>query len=267
MRDRSFNCRPSRLRTLIAISVANLLLFFCGFAFAGSFSVTPVRIFLDNKAKSTSFKIINDSEEDVSIQINTVEWRQDKDGADAYSGSEDVIVFPAMLKIDKGSERLVRVGYQAAFNPDAEKSYRLFLSEMPSNVSKAGDSHEVKILLHVSMPVFVGPANTAHRLESKEAVLKNRAVAILLRNSGNKHVVMSKLMAEGFDEAEAKVFSVEVSGWYILPGAERLYSIAVPEEGCSKAKTIKVDALVDYDTRHPLGKISVDAAGCVKTAD
>jgi len=207
-------------------------------AFAGSFRVSPVRIFLDEKSETAVLKITNQGEEKVTVQLDAKTWRQDENGKDVYEaeGGGDIVFFPKIAEIEKGRERIVRIGFRGK-RQRAEGSYRLFLQELP--ISKPGET-ALKLAINMSIPVFIGSEKAVGKWDVEPGGLSEESVRARVRNTGTRHIVVSRLKAAGFDETGAEVFSKDAAGWYTLPGAIRTFAVSVPQEDCLKLKSIRV---------------------------
>ncbi|MDI6704500.1 MAG: fimbria/pilus periplasmic chaperone [bacterium] len=227
---------------------------------AGSFTVIPIKVFLEEK-KTATISVTNNGEEKVNVQVRAVEWSQDEEGRDKFSPTKEIIFFPKIFAIEKGEERIVRIGYQGE-RPVMEKTYRIFFRELP--VKKAGET-ALKMALRIGMPVFITPANKIEKIEIEKISLEEvkpseessgqkaegseqeaeppppkRMVVVRVRNKGNVHVSPRKIKAMGFDESGKEVFSKEVAGWYVLSGVSKPFAIEISPQECQESRVIKV---------------------------
>ena len=222
-------------------------LFFCisGAAFAGSFKAVPVRLYLDAQSKTAVLKIVNEGDEKVTVQMDAKSWKQDDAGKDIYDSTGDIIIFPKLASIEKGVTRIIRVGYKGKPGLQ-EKTYRLFAQELP--VTKPGEL-ALKFALTLSIPVFVAPEKEMANWTAEAAGLSEESLKVKVTNSGNSHIIVSKIKARGLNESGEEVFSRETAGWYTLAGKSRIYTVGIPHEECLKARTIKVEATIERTTR------------------
>ncbi len=215
-------------------------------AVAGSFKAVPVRLFVDVKSNTAVLKIINQGDDRVTVQLDARSWRQDETGQDMYEDTGDIIFFPKIAHIEKNEERIIRIGYKGK-QGSVEKTYRLFMQELP--VTKPGGM-ALQLALTITIPIFVEPEKeekagwTAETAEFSEETLR-----IKVRNSGNRHIVVSKITAVGLDEAGREVFSKDAAGWYTLARTSRIYAVPIPYEECLKVTTIKVKTDLEKDSR------------------
>jgi len=245
--------------TLFITFVLILLLLFPIQSIAGSFKVVPVRLSFDAKSSSAVLRLINEGQEKVTVQLSAMIWSQDEKGEDRYEPTKDIIFFPKIADIEKGGERIVRVGYQGPKAGTREKTYRLFLEELP--VSKPGET-ALKLVLKLAVPIFIAPAKEVKERGIEKAELLMGRVLVKVKNSGNAHFVVGKIKAVGLDPSGAEVFSKEVSGWYVLAGAFRIFPIDIPENECLKASVIKIKAEIENSGMD--AQLKVDPLQCKK---
>jgi fimbrial chaperone protein len=209
-----------------------------------TFKVVPIRIKIDAKAKSATFRIVNEGQQPVTVQLEAKRWIQDGAGQDEYEPTEDLIFFPRIATIPAGQEKVVRVGFKGKVG-GRELAYRVFAAELP--VSEPGKS-EVKLAITIAVPVFV-PAEKPFLVWDLEAEgMSDGRVRLKVVNGGNTHVVLARLVAVGVGD-KGEVFSREVSGWYTLPGGSKRYAIGIPEADCLKARSIRVEASTDKEKK------------------
>jgi len=204
-------------------------------AVAGSFSVTPIRVFLDSKKNSSAIKIINKGDEKVTVHVKSFVWSQDKDGADKLEPTKEIIFFPKIFSIDAQGERIVRIGYKGEW-PVKEKTYRLFIRELP--VKKPGELG-LKMALRIGMPVFVSPSDKVEKMAIEKIELAKGKLIVRVKNTGNSHFQVKKIEAAGLDASGKEVFSKEAAGWYVLTGVTKSFFVEISAEECLRSKLIK----------------------------
>jgi fimbrial chaperone protein len=215
---------------------------------AAEFSVSPVRIYLDSARQIETVTVSNASNDELTLQVSFFEWSQDEQAKDVYSPTEDIVVFPKMLSVRKGEDRVLRVG--ARVPPGGkEKTYRIYLEEIPRPGAE-GEGATVRTLMKVGVPVFISPVGGVARGEIDEAALSGGALRFRVRNDGDAHLLIRGISVEGTDAGGIGVFRKQVAGWYLLEGRSRVYSVEIPKEECLKAREIRID--VDTD------KLSLD---------
>ena len=230
-------------------------------ASAGSFRAVPVKLYLDARTKTAVLKVTNDGEEKVTVQLEAVSWRQDNDGKDIYEPTKDIVFFPKIADIEQGQEKIIRVGYEGkkATAPEStEKTYRLFIQELP--VSKPGEV-AIKMAIRMGLPIFVAPETKAVKQGIIEKMaLSDGSLTVKVRNAGNSHLILSRIKAKGIDGAGGEAFSAESPGWYVLAGSARGFAVDVGKADCLKAREIKAEA--EADKVVITGSLNVDKNLC-----
>lgn len=238
--------------------VAYFLLFECQ-AHAGSLKVVPAKLFIDAGEETSTLRVINESERKTTIQLSSVKWDQNERGEDRYEATKDILLFPKIVTIDKGEERIIRVGYQREKAGVKEKTYRVYLKELP--VSKPGKT-ALKFRLRLGIPVFITPPTEIKDWSIEGVDLSGGMILVEVKNSGNTHLMVNKIKAMALDDSGNEVFSKEIGGWYVLAGVSKIYTLDIPENKCSGVKTIKLE--LESGNVIKKTQIHVDVARCRK---
>lgn len=245
--SRPVSTEARRCRRAILLPVFSLLLL-APFppARAGEFRVTPIRVDLAGGAAGGGVvNVINEGQEPISFQIKAMAWTQDAAGKDLYSETSDLIFFPQLMTTAGGETKVVRVGTKSP-PPAAEKSYRLFIEEIPQR--KESEGAVVRIAIRFGVPVFHLPAVRRKQGVLEEAKVEKGGFLARIRNTGNVHLQVLELELVGRDEAGAEVFREKPAGWYILAGGAREQSVAIPPEVCGRIRTLGVTARAEEVT-------------------
>jgi fimbrial chaperone protein len=205
-----------------------------GLADAGNFKVTPTSLSLDGSSKTSILKLTNVGTEDVTVQIEAKEWLARGTAEDLYMPTRDLIFFPKIVTLPKGEQALVRVGYQQA-QETQERAFRLFIQELP--VIKPGEM-ALKMTLTLSLPVFIAPLPKVVDWELAGAHIEGELVQVKVKNTGNVHLVNERVHLAATDSQGLLVYEKSLSGWYVLAGATRSYSVDLPKDPCLQAKEI-----------------------------
>ena len=227
---------------------------FLTFAGAGQFGVSPIRIDMDRGARSGAITITNDEQaEPLRAQLRLFEWTQDANGKDDYQVNEDLLYFPSLMTLEKGEQKLVRVGLKTpAF--EREKAYRLFIEELPA--PPAAGAARVAIAVRFGVPIFVKPAQEDVRGNIDKLSMEKGILRVGVRNTGNVHFTIKSITAISSD-----ALSQEVAGWYLLAGAAREHSIEIPAQVCAKLKQVEVTIKADPPLELK-GTLSVNGSMC-----
>ena len=233
-------------RNCIIVIFTALFFLLNSHAFAGSFKAVPVRLFVDVKSKTAVLRIVNQGDNRVTVQLDAKSWQQDETGQDIYEETGDIIFFPKITTLEKGEERIIRIGYRGK-QEQVEKTYRLFMQELP--VTESGGM-ALQLALTITIPIFVEPEKAEKAAWIAEtAGLSDEALRIKVRNNSNRHIVVSRITAVGLDESGREVFSKNAAGWYTLAQTSRIYAVPIPYEECLKVKTIRVKTDLEKDSK------------------
>ncbi len=213
-------------------------------SFSGQFRVSPIRLEFGGEVKSGVVTVINEGDENLNIQVNAAQWIQDEEGKDRYEETSDIIFFPKIIILKKGEQRVVRAGIKMP-RPGTEKTYRLFIEEIPHPKEAGAGGTNVAIAIRFGVPIFVRPLETKMKGEIVGVEMSGGTVGVIVRNTGNVHFVISSLNIRGRDGSGEVVFSRNLSGWYLLSGASRRYETSVPKEKCGTLKTLEVEIETD----------------------
>lgn len=190
--------------------------------------------------------ITNVSEDDISLQIKVYIWSQNGKGEDVYDETNDIVLFPKMLKVKKGEERLIRVG--ANLRPDgSEKTYRIYVEELPSERAQT-EGATVRLLMRAGVPVFISPLRSSASGKVESLSVKNGNVEMNVKNDGNRHFIITSLSIKGEDGQGKELFSKELGGWYLLSGVSRSYVVEIPADICASSARVKVEVKTDRFT-------------------
>ncbi|MEK6791526.1 MAG: fimbria/pilus periplasmic chaperone [Deltaproteobacteria bacterium] len=248
----------NRCRSLAAVLTAVVMLtfLFSGWAQAGTFKVSPIRIDLDKDTKSGFVTVVNDGAERINTQIKLFEWTQDADGKDVYTESNDLIYFPRIMTINAGEERILRVGLKAPAIAK-EKTYRVFIEEIPQ--PKKAPGAQVAIAIRFGVPIFVKPVKEEPKGALVGLELSGGVLKVPVRNEGNTHFTITAISVKGANVKGEEVFSRDLTGWYLLGGSSRLYSAQIGD-ACKDIAALTVE--VQTNKFNLTGNINVNEAMC-----
>jgi fimbrial chaperone protein len=223
--------------------------------------VAPARVFLERGAKSSVITVVNEGEEKVHLQGKAVEWTQDSEGKDVYQETNDLIFFPRILILEKLEQKIIRAGIkmQAA---SKEKTYRLFIEEIPQPKQNASDTAQLTVAVRFGVPVFARPLKDEPGGEVTSVTLAKGTLGAVVKNSGNIHFRITEIAVKGRSGKGEETFAAKLDGWYLLAGAARKYTIQIPPGKC--IATEKLDISIATDTKINLNRqLNVDKAQCL----
>jgi len=222
---------------------------------ASVFKVTPVRVTFSGPS-STLLTLKNESDQPLRFQITSFSWSQDPKGAVQLTPTDDIVFFPALLSLNPGEERKVRVAATVAAK-EVEKTYRIFFEELPP-LEKPNEptGAQVRILTKMGIPIFVSPEKERAVASIESIGLQKGTLTFDVHNSGNVHFGIESVKLHGTGSNGETVFDRQLDGWYVLAGSPRSYSVEVPAADCSKLKKIVIEAQTDTPSVGTSGSIT-----------
>jgi fimbrial chaperone protein len=234
----------SRPSTSTLRLIAATLAIFAAMPMAGraaTFAVDPIAVTLPKGNSSASVAVTNQSTQPLRLQVSGFAWDQKPDGEMDLTATDALVFFPQLLTLAAGETKRVRIGVTTAQGP-SEKAYRVFMEELPSLQSVvAPERASVTIRMKVGIPVFVssGPTATVNGA-IRNADARGGALSFDVLNTGNTHFTIQTVHVDGKNAAGASVLSQNVTGWYLLPGNTRHFSVPLPADRCSDLRTLAV---------------------------
>ena len=163
-----------------------IILYFVFFksAFSAALMVDPVGIIF-NKNEIETIKVMNHDDQDVIVHLLPRDWSQNSENEFVLTPTQDILVVPEIVKIDKKSSQIVRIAFQGKRQNDIEKSYRLLIKELPiSNQSKANSP--LNIALELSIPIFISPLKESnHRFDWELVNVDENITRLIVHSNDN----------------------------------------------------------------------------------
>ena len=253
--------RPLICKALIVASV--LVLGLMGPAHAATFSVDPIVVSLPKGDASASVAVTNQSQQKLRLQVSGFAWQQKPSGEIALSPTDDLVFFPPLLTLEPGETKRIRIGVSTSSGA-VEKSYRVFMEELPSLESVTQPkTAAVVIRMKVGIPVFVSPNVTATRTgEVRSVAVAGNTLSFDVANTGNTHFSIQEVKLNGASATGASILSQDLSGWYVLPGGTRHYSVALPKGKCAQLRSLKIEVHADgFGFDKSVGELTKECTG------
>ena len=239
---RRFRCgRSARALTSLLLSTTLLV----APAWAGLFSVTPVRIYMDPRDRAVAVTITNEGDEELVMQADIFVWKQTVNGEDDLTLSEDLILSPPILKLAPKSRQVVRLARLRPAPTKDQLQYRMVVREVPE-AKTASDKVQLQIALAFSLPVFITPASAKSRLECIVERSAPDAIRAVCENTGNAYAQPREFNLIG---AGGTKLAARDSGGYILPDIRRSFDITAPGGRIPGGKAQLAVTLDDGTTR------------------
>jgi fimbrial chaperone protein len=227
------------MRTLPRLALFATL--WAGSAFAAGIRISPILVELTQSQTNAIVSLRNDSDSSVRYQISAVNWTQDDAGQMKLAPTKDLIVFPQLVTLKAGEERNLRVGVTGDKFGTLEKSYRVFVEEMPPP-GKVGDKPAVQVLTRLSIPVFLEPAHLVGAARIEGPRFEAGKLVFRLRNMGNIRVRPSEILVEAKGADKKLDAQKRWDGWYVLAAGDRIYEWTLPKDGCGQVRSIQIEA-------------------------
>lgn len=192
-------------------------------ALAGEIGVSPLRIELSPITKSAVVTVSGNTGPGQFLQVSAMRWSQDAAGRDQYEATSDLVFLPKNIELKSGKQ-LIRIGIDKPVT-EVEKTYRLFIRETPPPIDANAKSAQVAVVVDFGLPVFLLPARTAAAVDIENLKVEKGVLSVKVVNTGNVRLMLRSLSA---GKAEFKDFK----NWYLLAGASRTFTAAVPPAAC-----------------------------------
>jgi fimbrial chaperone protein len=190
-----------------------------GISLAGSFSISPVRVFLDPRQRAAALTIVNSADTGVVLQADVLRWSQDGAGQDQLEATDDVIVSPPILKVPAQGRQVVRLARLVAPDPQRQLPYRLLLREVPdtSQVMRPGASLPIALVL--SIPIFLSPAGAQPEVRCE--LHAGQPPEVECRNDGRAYAQLRELSVL----REGDTLGRFEGAVYLLAGSRRVLAL------------------------------------------
>lgn len=189
-------------------------------AYAGSFSVSPVRVTLSAGQPVAAMTVHNSEAEPTVVQLELVQWSQ-QDGQDIYTPTKDLLATPPIFTLPANGSQIIRVGLRKPLAGTQEAAYRIFLHEIPGPPKPGFQG--LQVALKIGVPIFVPPAAAAApKLRWSARAGDGRQLIISARNDGNTHVQIANI---SLSRPDGGGVAVQQLGNYVLPGQQRQWRL------------------------------------------
>ncbi len=193
-------------------------------AWAGSFSVSPVRIFMESRDRATGVTIVNEGETDLVMQAELFQWKQKADGTDELLPTQDLVLAPPILRLAKGTRQVVRLANLRPPVPGEQMTYRLIVREVPEALTATQPGVQVQVALAFSLPVFITPPNARRSLTCAATRSSETAIRATCENRGQAYAQPAAMTLT--TPGGNTLLTSEIKGGYILPGITRTFDLA-----------------------------------------
>ncbi len=191
---------------------------------AGTFAVTPVRIYMAPRDRAVAVTLTNEGESPVALQADIHVWSQKPDGTDELVLTEDMVLSPPIIKLAPKSRQVVRLALLKPADASRQLTYRLIVREIPEATTPKGSAIQVPIVLALSMPVFITPP-IAKRDMTCQSLREGTALSVSCANTGTAYAQIREVSLKRGDANLARF----EGGVYILPGARKTMALTAEQ--------------------------------------
>ena len=190
---------------------------------AGTFSVSPVRIFMEARERATGITIENEGDTDLVMQAELFEWKQKPDGTDDLQPTNDLVLAPPILKLAPHSRQVVRLANLRPVPAGEQRTYRMIVREVPEALAQQKPGVHIQVALAFSLPVFITPPGAKRALACTATRKTPTAVTAMCENTGRAYAEPTSFTLTGADGAT--LLSTDVKAAYVLPGVKRSFEL------------------------------------------
>jgi len=122
----------------------------------------------------------------------------------------------------------------------------VIFAEIPPDFTPTDTGSELlKVVAHVSVPIFVKPSGVAATLKVEGLSATRDHLRFAVRNTGAAHALVERIHVDAVGDAGRIIGTGEVAGWYVLPSLARPFDvdIAASKLPCAGAKQLVVTAI------------------------
>jgi len=228
---------------MVTARAALLALLVSSSARAGGLNVTPIQIHLSPQTTKAMLTLRNDGAEAMRYQVSATSWNQTARAELQLSPTNEIVFFPGLFMLKPGEERNVRIGAGTPFGL-VEKTYRVFVEELPPAERPAQASSQVRVLTRVGVPVFVAPSRALDRRAIENLTARAGRASFRVVNQGTVHFREDAVQLRGVDAAGNVLFEREQRGWYVLAGGALDYDFELPMS-CTRLAAIVASVTAD----------------------
>lgn len=229
---------------------------------AADFSVSPMSLQFPAGSRSGEIQVRNLDQQAIRFQIRGVDWSQDGNGKNSYVDSQSLIWFPRAMELAPGESRIVRVGVKAA-PASQEKAYIIILKEVVAEDPRPQGERgaQVRLLLSVSVPVFIPPAKPQFGGLIETMALRAGVLDLVIANTGNQHFSYRETAIVGLGLDGTEKFQHKVPRRTLLAGSRQRVEVKFPQEICKHLREIAL-TLVSQEQTEIKRRLDVSRADC-----
>ncbi len=243
-------------KSSLALALANLIVFSAAIqSSALAFGISPIKVYFDSGASSRDVTLDNPDDKTIRLKVNIYKWAEDAEGKRQLTPTKDIALFPAILELQPKSKRIIRLASKLP-PTQAEQSYRLFVEQLPEQVTKkpdpsgakpTGATAQLNFLYTLDLPIFINPIGINRKSAIANPQINGEKLSFQLANQGNAHVFASVIEITTKDAQGKTIATQKTNPTYVLPSIQRKFSMILPQDKCQNAKTVSIEVKGDED--------------------
>lgn len=209
---------------------------------AATFSVSPVRIYMEPRERAAAVTVVNEGDAELVLESELFQWTQKADGTDELTPTDDLILAPPILKLPAKSRQVLRLANLKPVPPGEQLTYRMIVREVPE-AAEPKPGVQIQISLAFSLPVFITPPGVKSRLVCGASRKSATLLVATCENQGNAYAQPVNFAIKG--PTGNTMLSQDVSAGYILPKMRREFELKQPAGAPSMNGPAKVAVTQD----------------------
>ncbi len=145
---------------------------------------------------------------------------------------------------------------------EVERTYRIFIEELPPPKNEPDGSNGVQVLTRVGIPIFVAPVKASAQATVSGVGLAQDGLHFQVDNQGTTHFVPQTLRVRGLAGNGQVVTDHSADGWYILAHSSRRYTLAFDEKDCARIRSVLIDITLSDTTLK--GRLDTPGGACAR---
>ena len=240
------SCRKLILVAVFLISIA---------ATAAAFTFMPMSITISPSGANSiaSFRITNDSSQQIAITIKAMMREIDENGNETNKPADNLFaIFPTRVVVQPNSFQNIKVQYKGNPSLAKEVAYRIIAEQVPIDFSQQQTSG-VKVMFRYIAALYVAPPNVSHKVSVTKVEYgeqeSKKGFFVTITNSGTRHAIINdpvmKISGSSFTITLKDESVSAINGQNLLAGNVRKFFIpcedAVPGKNYTGTLTATIE--------------------------
>ncbi len=233
----------------IALRIFLIAITLCITAPTYAFKLIPIKADFSPTGRDSSqiFKLENDSDKAIAVQISALHRQVDIDGKESYQNADDdFIIFPPQMVISPHKTQTVRVQWAGDVTPELELPYRLVAEQLPIALERVTTKGaHVSLLMRYLGAIYIVPDDATPNIvvgsiEKEQQEDGSHTLTLMVENKGTAHAVLGNLSVQLPTGRDIKGVSETIvltpseldgmNGENILAGHQRRFSVPWPNK-------------------------------------